>query len=169
MRAPGRFHGTAGDNQMVQSGDNSLQLSRHAGVVESFELRGEDEGPAFREAQDIVELAQAEIGIDLVGNGADQLEGEEYDWKMMRLGSWMVTTSSRLMPTLRRHSVRLADGTVGAFEGATACGFESAGPAPRSTGFRGRSRRPHVNAHGRCAHKRSWCKHWTPCSRKIRL
>ncbi len=63
-------------------GTADLQLLRHGHVVEAFELLRAHEGAAFREAQDVVELALAEIGVHLVGDGADQLQREEHDRKL---------------------------------------------------------------------------------------
>ena len=57
----------------------ALQLTRHGDVVEALELARADEGAAAREAQDVVELAHAEIRVDLVGDGADQLQRKEDD------------------------------------------------------------------------------------------
>ena len=65
----------------VELRDGVSQLTRHADVVEALERGRADEGAAAREAQDVVELAHAEVGVDLVGDGADQLEREEDDRK----------------------------------------------------------------------------------------
>ena len=63
----------------VRPRDAFAQLARHGHVVEALERVGADEGAAAGEAQDVVELAHAEVGIDLVGDGADQLERKEDD------------------------------------------------------------------------------------------
>ena len=64
---------------MLELRNGGFQLLGHAGVVEALELPGEDKCTALREAQDVVELAHAEIRVHLVGDGADQLEREKDD------------------------------------------------------------------------------------------
>ncbi len=77
----GRIAGAAQDDDMLEPRQAGAQLARHGDVIETLELAGADEGAAPREAQDVVELAHPEVGIDLVGDRADQLEGEEGDRK----------------------------------------------------------------------------------------
>src|SRR5437868_10322587 len=67
---------------MGKTAASFLQRPRHRGIVETLELRREDEALAPREIEDVLELADAKIGIDLVGDGADQLEREVHHRKI---------------------------------------------------------------------------------------
>ena len=67
----------AGDDQMREVRHRDAQAFGHRQKVEAAKLAGKDVSPAAGELQDVVELAGAEVGIDLVGDRADQFEREE--------------------------------------------------------------------------------------------
>src|SRR5262249_41506851 len=71
----------ASKHHMRQRWDRLPQLSGQANVVEALEARRADESLAAREAQNVVELADAEIGVHLVGNRPDELKRKEHDRK----------------------------------------------------------------------------------------
>src|SRR5260370_10236531 len=54
-----------------------LQRLCDGNVVEDLELAGAHIGAAVAEFQDVLELASEKIKIDIVGDGADQLQREE--------------------------------------------------------------------------------------------
>src|SRR5439155_22606844 len=65
------------DAHGLQNGKTRPQLADHLHVVEALEARRTDEGAALREAQDVVHLAAAEVGPDLVRDRTQPLQGEE--------------------------------------------------------------------------------------------
>src|SRR5262249_4093547 len=67
----------AEDTDRLEVGQAGAQLADHLHVVEALEARGADEGPALRESQDVVDLAAAKVGPDLVRDRAEPLEREE--------------------------------------------------------------------------------------------
>ena len=80
-----------------QFGELRPQVADHRKVVEALELRGADVGLRLREAQDVLDLGGAEVGADLVGDGADQLQREEDDRELDPVGE------------LQRHDVAARD------------------------------------------------------------
>ena len=70
-----------GDHDMSKPRNRRSELARHRRIVKSPKDGGTDQGAATREAQNVIELAHPEVRVDLVGDRADQLEGEEGDRK----------------------------------------------------------------------------------------
>src|SRR5215468_3472951 len=64
---------------MGERGDCLAQLARKAHVIETLESGRADKSLAPRKPQDVVELADAEIWVHLVGNRPDQLQRKERD------------------------------------------------------------------------------------------
>src|SRR5262249_20143149 len=64
---------------MRELGHRLLQSAGHGDVVEILELARANKGAAAGEFEDVFELARAKVGVDLVGDRADQLEREEHD------------------------------------------------------------------------------------------
>src|SRR5205823_5582101 len=62
----------------LETGELGAQRPHHLHVVEALEACRTDERAAFGEPDDVLELAAAEVGPDLVGDGADALAGEEH-------------------------------------------------------------------------------------------
>ncbi len=80
------FDRPAGNDQPLDVGIIPLQAARHAGVIEVLPFLREHIGRAAGELQHVIELARAEIRIDLVGDGAQQLERNERDGKFDAVG-----------------------------------------------------------------------------------
>jgi len=83
VRAFGR---AAGDDNVGEGGNRLLQRLRHGHIIEALELARTDEGAAVGKPQDVFQLARPEVGIDLVGDGADQLQREEDDREVDPIG-----------------------------------------------------------------------------------
>ena len=81
LEIPLAVHRLAGDDHVGEARNALAQLTRHGHVVEAPEGGGADERATAGEAQDVVELAHPEVGVDLVGDRSDQLEREEHNGK----------------------------------------------------------------------------------------
>src|SRR5215471_17305855 len=66
---------------MGERGDCLAQLASEAQVIETLESGRADEPLAPRKPQDVVELADAEIRVHLVGDRPDQLQRKKRDWE----------------------------------------------------------------------------------------
>ena len=83
VNAVGRL---AGDNQMREARHRSAQAFGHRQKVEAAKLARKDVSAAAGKFQDVIELASTEIGIDLIGDRADQLEGKKSDGELDPVG-----------------------------------------------------------------------------------
>ena len=72
----------AGDNEMREARHQLLQAFRHCQVVEAAKFVGENISSAPGKLENVIELARAKVGVDLVGDGADQFQREERHGKL---------------------------------------------------------------------------------------
>ena len=76
------FRGRPGNDQMLKPRYGQLQSLGHGEIVETAEFAREHIAAAAGKFEDVIQLARAEVGIDLVGDRADQLEREERNRKL---------------------------------------------------------------------------------------